>query len=42
MLADLVDDDQQDQFEGVGHLLEGRFRVGTAIENGESGSDEEL
>jgi hypothetical protein len=40
--ADLAGDDQRERLEGVRHILEGRFHLGTAIESGESGSDEEL
>jgi hypothetical protein len=40
--ADLAGDGQRERLEGVRHNLEGRFHLGTAIESGESGSDEEL
>jgi hypothetical protein len=32
--ADLAGDDQRELLEGVGHILEGRFHLGTAMESG--------
>ena len=32
----------RENLEGVRHIFKGRFQLGTAIESGEGGSDEEL
>jgi len=40
--ADLAVDDQREWQEGLRHILEGRFHLGTAIESWERGSEEEL